>query len=193
MTEPEINIPDLTEEQIDIITARRLESLREADWIPPPIYRAMAFITVRFTVELALVRQVENGNPEVLLTQRSADDQDIPNQWHIPGVGVKQKDPVLHYHDNNAALYRIMNKEVGGDLQIKDHPIILDTVRRLGADKTEVTTQYWAPVLGGSPEHGRFFDIDNVIKEPPKDGLVTTHDATIRRVADLYRLLQAES
>jgi hypothetical protein len=131
----EIEIPELTDEQIDVITARRLDSLRDADWVPYPIYRAMAFMAVRFTVELALVKPSKDGVTEVLLTQRPADDEDIPNQWHIPGVGVKQKDPVLHYHDNNAALGRIMTDEVGGDLQIADHPIMLDTVRRVGGGR----------------------------------------------------------
>lgn len=126
------------------------------------------------------------NNTEVLLTQRPADDEDIPNQWHIPGVGVKQKDPVLHYHDNNAALGRIMTDEIGGDLQITDQPIILDTVRRVGGGRTEVTTQYWAKVLGGNQEYGKFFDMYGVLQDPPEEGLVTTHDATIRRVADHY-------
>jgi hypothetical protein len=188
----EIEIPELTDEQIDVITARRLDSLRDADWVPYPIYRAMAFMAVRFTVELALVKPSKDGVTEVLLTQRPADDEDIPNQWHIPGVGVKQKDPVLHYHDNNAALGRIMTDEVGGDLQIADHPIMLDTVRRVGGGRTEVTSQYWAKVLGGNQEYGQFFNMDAVLQEPPDGGLVTTHDATIRRVADHYQLLRAD-
>jgi hypothetical protein len=187
----ELELPELSDEQIDLITSRRLESLIDADWVPYPIYRAMSFMAVRFTVELALVKPTKDGSNEVLLIKRPADDEDIPNQWHIPGVGVKQKDPVLHYHDNNAALGRIMTNEVGGDLQIADQPTMLDTVRRVGGGRTEVTTQYWAKVLGGNQENGEFFNMEDVLKQPPEGGLVTTHDATIRRVEDHYQLLNS--
>jgi hypothetical protein len=190
--EVEVEVPDLTAAQIDLITARRLDSLRDADWVPYNIYRAMGFMAVRFTAELALVRLSKDGVPEVLLTQRPPEDEYIPDQWHVPGVGVKQKDPVLHYHDNSAALGRIMTVEVGGDLQLADQPEILDTVRRVGGGRTEVTTQYWAVVLGGNQERGRFFDMDAVLLQPPEGGLVTTHDATIRRVAEQYQSLRAD-
>ena len=144
MAEQELNIPGLTPEQIDTITASRLESLKDADWIPYPIYRAMMHMAVRYTVELALVKPSTDSSAEVLLIQRPADDEDIPNQWHIPGVGVKLQDPVKDYYDNKAALDRIITKEIGGDLQIMGNPVKLDTVRRKEYGLSEVTTQYWA-------------------------------------------------
>jgi RimJ/RimL family protein N-acetyltransferase/ADP-ribose pyrophosphatase YjhB (NUDIX family) len=175
----------LSDAQKDFLAAQQMNQYRGGDWIPYPIYRELQYQLPRFTVELALIKPAEEG-PQILLIQRPVDDKDIPKEWHVPGVGVSVSDPVRYYEDNDAALDRIMTKEIGGDIQLVRRPTYLETVRRAKNGISEVTAQYYAQALNGQPNHGHYFDMDIALFHPPEAGLIDYHADTLRRVAAHY-------
>ena len=182
------NIPDLTEEQQRLIAARYLSGLAEEEpgLIPYELFVPMAKLMVMHTVEVGFVKPsgTDGRRAQVLLTQRPATDEFWANQWHIPGSIVRATDPVKHEHDYDAAVNRVRD-EIGGGIQVISQPLEYDTVRRKGQRGSEVTVRLMAD-SAGDPVNGRFFDADQVLRNPPDGGLIDSHAAAIEKLAATY-------
>lgn len=184
-------LPDLTPEQTEAVAANYLASL-EPGALPFPTFIQIARLAVLNTLEVGFVKPFEEqGNTRVLLTQRPSTDKFWPNQWHIPGAVVLASDPVKHDHDYDAALGRVRD-EAGGSLHMIGDPLEFDTVRRMGLRGSEITVRMLAETEG-DPDKGEFFDARDVLKNPPKGGLVHSHEDAIAKIAAAHRSLSSRS
>jgi hypothetical protein len=187
MTSPDNELPKLSPEQQLAVTAQYLRELRESEspLIPFDVFHAMAGLMVMTTVEVALVRRQED-RLQILLAQRPPTDKDWANMWHIPGSVVRGTDEVKHEHDFDMALDRAIG-EARGTIEIVGAPVQYDMVRRSGSRGSENTPRFIATVMGDpEPGHGKFFDIEAVLQEPPEGGLIRSHHEAIEAVANHY-------
>lgn len=184
----ELETSKLSPQETEAIAVNYLKSL-ETGFLPKNVFFEVARLAVMNTVEIGFVRPIEEiDQPQkILLTQRPSTDEFWPNQWHIPGSVVRASDPVKHEHDYDAAISRVRN-EVGGGLQLIGAPQEFETVRRSASRGSEVTVRLIADTEG-DPERGEFFDMADVLKNPPKGGLLETHDVAIAKVAAVQRAL----
>lgn len=84
----------------------------EPGYLPFPLFMAIARLVVFAIVEVVPVRCTSNGDVEVLLIQREADDQLWPSMWHNPGVVVLASDDPGSFKD---PFDRVLRKEIGLD------------------------------------------------------------------------------
>ena len=179
-------MPNLTEQQRQAVVDDYLSSLPPG-FLPGPVFKQYARVGVMPTVEVGLVRPSEQneGGTELVLAQRSEEDEHWPGQWHVPGSVVRADDKMDHEHDYDDVIGRVFG-EVGGDLEVVRGPRAFDVVRRRGLRGAEITLRLLAEVRG-EPERGRFFDARNVLAEPPRTGFVETHDLAIASIARAYQ------
>lgn len=83
---PETPSENEIKQAVDVIS--RLEK----GFLPFDLFIALASKITMPTMELLPVRKGKNGDIEVLLTQRPADDPYWPNEWHIPGTVIRASD-----------------------------------------------------------------------------------------------------
>lgn len=181
-------VSHLTTQEREAIAVDYLKSL-ETGFLPEEIFTQMARLAVINTVEVGFVRPIyEIGQPQqVLLTQRPSTDKFWPNQWHVPGSVVRASDPVEHEHDYDMAISRVKD-EIGGGLELIGNPQEFETLRRTGPRGSEITVRMIADATG-DPQNGEFFDAVDVLKNPPKGGLLGTHDDAIAKIAAAQRTL----
>lgn len=187
MTDLNRPLPKLTSDESNAVAVNYLASL-EHGVLPEELFTQMGRLIVLSTVELGMVRPLdESGRTKILLTQRPSNDRFWPNQWHVPGSVVRADDPVKHDHDYDAAISRIRD-EVGGTLAIIGKPHEFETIRRTGPRGSETTTRVVAET-SGDPLNGEFFDVVDVLDNPPKGGLIENHDVAIARIAAAQKKL----
>lgn len=88
-------------------------------FMPLEIFRAIAEKTVMPAVELAIFRQNAEGDSELLLTQRPADDPHWPNGWHLPGGILLATDEEGSF----ASIFtRTLEKELHGEVRLLSSP-----------------------------------------------------------------------
>lgn len=152
--------------------------------LPYEIFAALASVVVVPTVEVGFMNMQDNIL-RILLTQRAADDAFWPDQWHVPGSVIRATDAITHEHDYLAALERVY-AEVGLDIQSTSQPVEFETVHRAGARGTELTVRFLV-TISDETKRGKLFDVDDILKNPPKIGLVETHHTAIASFANAYR------
>jgi hypothetical protein len=194
MTDPKEELPNLTEEQQQLVAARYLQKLAEAEsgLLPYDIFVPVGRLVVLNTVEVGFVKSspTDERRAQVLLTQRPETDQFWANQWHIPGSIVRATDPVKHEHDYDAAVSRVV-REVGGGIQVVRDPLEYDVVRRKGLRGSETTVRLMAESTG-EPHNGAFYDAETVLQNPPEGGLIESHAEAIEKLAKAYHDLKTE-
>lgn len=181
MSEPNLELPNLTRQQEEAVTANYLASL-EPGFLPRPVFDQVARLTVMPTVEVAYVRepQTKTGGPEVYLTQRPPDDPIWANQWHIPGSVIRGSDEVRHEHDYDEAAARA-TREIG-DVEPDGALVPYDVVRRRGLRGSEITPRVVGRLRGNPGDNGGWFDVTKVTKSPPDGGLIESHDRAIEEL-----------
>jgi hypothetical protein len=208
MANQETPLPELTDEQRQLIAVNYLHSLAETEpeQLPYDIFVPIAKLMVLNTAEVAFVKPspTDGRRAQVLLTQRPETDQFWANQWHIPGSIVRATDPVTHEHDYDAAVTRVRD-EVGGNIEgirgvlamlglrrgvrLVNYPVEYDIVRRKGLRGSETTVRLMAESKG-KPTRGAFFDAQTVLKNPPEGGLIDSHAEAIEKLAARYHDLK---
>jgi hypothetical protein len=89
-------------------------------FLPFDLFIALASKITMPTMELLPVRRSENGEVEVLLTQRPADDPYWPNEWHIPGTVIRASDN--EGTDFLSGVERVMQNELHGTIKMIGKP-----------------------------------------------------------------------
>ena len=156
---------------------------------PLPLFKELSRLVVLSTFELVPIRPQPTG-PEVLLTQRDGNDVWWPNQWHLPGVVLLPTDKEEYPGDYDTPLQRILEGEFSGSIKPVSDIHIFDTMRRSGPRGSEQTAFGWVEVEPDlsvpQPNDIRFFDALAVVENPPAEGLIATHDQTIRLAMNHY-------
>lgn len=136
-----------------------LLSQLEPGFLPYPVFKQLARILVMPIIEFVPVRKDKNGDVEVLLIQRSADDDIWPNEWHTPGTVVRATDL-----DNDVfgAFKRILHEEMG-DIKVSA-PYYVGSRFYMGKRGAEMSQIYWIEVKN-EPKEGKFFNINNLPKD----------------------------
>jgi hypothetical protein len=187
------------------LAAERLSRL-EPGFLPRPIFGQLARLAVLPTYEFAAVRPTKDSF-EIALKQRKS-NSDTPDwwegKWHVPGTvplaSDEYPDPE-NETDFSVIRDRLIATEFGGAIELIDDPRPLPPVLRAGIRGKEQTVRELALVRQlpetDLPKTTRFFEVRNILSNPPDGGLVDSHDRLIRTVAEHYekhyRAIRGES
>lgn len=114
-------------------------------FLPFDLFIAIASKVTVPTMELAPIRRGKNGDIEVLLTQRPADDPYWPDEWHMPGTVIRASDN--EGTDFSSGVERVLQDELHG------------TVRMLGEPKY-VGMKFWEIPRGRELDQIFYFETD---------------------------------
>jgi hypothetical protein len=149
---------------------------------PLPLFAQLSRLMVLSTFEVTPLRS-SRKNTEVLLAQRPESDPWWPSQWHLPGsVQLPTGEPGIRSYDNAAD--DILTNEFDGTINRVSPVSIFNAQLRSGPRGSEQTVFGWTNVELGNhdvePQEGRFFRVDALLSEHPKEGLVIGHDLIIQ-------------
>lgn len=130
---------DEIKQAVDVIS--RLEK----GFLPFDLFIALASKITMPTMELLPVRKGKNGDIEVLLTQRPADDPYWPNEWHIPGTVIRASDNAGT--DFSSGVERVMQNELH------------DTIKMIGKPQY-VGMKFWDVARGRELDSIFYFETD---------------------------------
>jgi len=165
--------------------ARHLNAISPGRY-PLELFRALKRHVTQGTVELVCLRGPED-EVEGLMTQRSPDDPDWPDMWHVPGSVIDPDDDVKDVDDYHEAFERVLDGELDGSLQIVEGPFKLTTQLRPSPRGLELAVVHWAQVTG-DPSVERFFNVEAEIRRnPPAEGIIRWHAGNMLAAADEYR------
>ena len=108
----------LSEEEIRV-TAEYLRRLPKG-FLPKEIFLAVAELVTTPTMEVAPLRTNEQGQTEVLLVQRPADDAHWPSGWHMPGTVIRSTD---QEGSLDSGFHRILAGELEGQVRPLANPV----------------------------------------------------------------------
>jgi hypothetical protein len=94
----------------EIETAARIINRLPRGYLPQPLFVAVASKIVTPTLELVILKKV-NEQTQVLLTKRPDDDKFWPGEWHIPGTVIRSTDTESTYE---SCFTRILDDELEG-------------------------------------------------------------------------------
>ena len=148
---------------------------------PLPLFTQFARHVTLSTFEVTPFRESRTGT-EVLLSLRSETDAWWPGQWHLPGsVILPAKQPGIRRYEDFAD--EILGNEFASTVRRIGNVSLFDAQPRTGLRGSEQTVFGWANVdlthTDVEPYEGRFFDVDTLLSDPPKGGLVEGHELTI--------------
>jgi len=161
----------MSEEQTAV---KYLKSLSPG-FTPKPIFDELSRISVLPCAEFIPVRLSPiTGKPQVLLTQRPADDKWWPGVWHNPGTVILASDQMQHSHDYSAQQERIFGEkgELAGSVREVDGPHEIETERRVTNRGHEIAVIFYVKVEG-EPTEGKYFDIDSLPENTLKHQIPT--------------------
>jgi len=148
--------------------------------LPRELFFAISHKTVLSSIELLPIRTNTEGQPEVLLTQRPADDPYWPNMWHIAGTILRPTDQIGNF---SSAFSRLFDEEFEGQLETIADPQyakteFLDTGRGRVNDRV-----YFVEIANKdiSFASGKFFSPDAL-----PENLIDHYDKLIPSVLEVY-------
>ena len=150
----------------------------EPGYLPFPLFMAIARLVVFSIIEIVPLRRMANGELEVLLTQRPADDPLWPNMWHNPGVVVLASDATGSFAD---PFDRVLHKELGISETAPD-PVFVEISfhhTRRGTDMAMV--HYVELDADFTPTHGTFYPLSTLPKNT-----IESNEPLIRRAAAAF-------
>jgi hypothetical protein len=158
---------------------------------PLGLFTELARLTVLSTVEFIPVRDNEDtGRPEVVLKQRPLKDW-WPLKWHVIGATLLGTDKGDEDYSYQGPIGRLIDTELDGAVQLADEPHILRGRFAHGERGTESTLIHWGKVVdvpGRSlPDDAHFFDMADVIENPPEPGFIDFHDRQVELAYEAYR------
>lgn len=142
----------------DITNLVALLQYLEPGFYPYVLFKALCRLVAVPIVELVPLRQTQNGTIEVLLLERSEDDDIWPNEVHTPGTVVRATDAGAGI---DGVFRRIIQDELGG-LKLTT-PEFVTSLLHESKRSTEQAEVYWAEVLEG-PKQGYFCSVNNLPK-----------------------------
>jgi hypothetical protein len=156
MQKTNIDIP-LTDEEIRV-TAENLRRLPKG-FLPKEIFLAVAELVTTPTMEVAPLRVNENGQTEILLTQRPADDEHWPNGWHMPGTVIRSTD---EEGSLTTGFNRVLQSELDEDVRPVAEPVFVGTKFWDVERGREFDQMYYIEVEANDETPGQFFTADTL-------------------------------
>jgi hypothetical protein len=174
--------------------------------LPLEVFAALAGRMSLSTVEVALLRRnSETGAAEILLLQRPDNDAWWVGQWHLPGTVIRDKDEVPYDDDIDfddpgfepidsyrGPVERLMDNELKGGVVLADGPYLYGARFRRGVRGPESTVMLYAGVEVTDPDGalpvGRFFNVQELLANPPDEGLIVGHAFAVARAAARYAI-----
>ena len=113
--------------------------------LPFEIFHQFARLAVMPVIEVVPFRTNPDGNIEILLISRSANDPNWPNQLHVPGTVIRSTDQLDSY---KSAFHRIFD----GELQkVKvSEPVFVQNLLHHSGRGVETSQIHWVEVYGES-------------------------------------------
>ena len=151
-------------------------------FLPFELFIALAAKITTPTVDLVPVRKNQDGEPEILLIQRPADDPYWPREWHVPGTVIRASDK--EGSDFSSGKERVLRDELHG------------TIRMIGAPQF-IGAKFWDVKRGRELEHlfyfetdaadedvveGQFFTVNNI-----PDSTMSHHRVIVSEIAEAFR------
>lgn len=151
-------------------------------FLPFELFLAVAARVTTPTMELAPLRQKNNGALEILLTQRPADDPYWPNGWHMPGTVLRATDKE---GDFSSGIERILCDELHGKVPMRGTPVYVTTKFWDVLRGRELDTVYYfkTDVADSDLAEGKFFAVDDL-----PDTTLAHHKIIITEIAAVFRL-----
>lgn len=178
---------DITTEGLDDFPRGRM---------PFEAFKKFAWRTVLPTYEAAFIRPTTEADEgiDILLKQRQSEGGNADwwdGQWHVPGTVMLASDEWPEdTQDFTIIRDRLIAKEAGDAIELAGQPEFLPTVLREGARGKEVTVRQLVPSRLKSdielPQNARYFNVRNILANPPGGGFVDSHEAFISGIADKY-------
>jgi len=135
-------------------TAALLKQL-EPGFLPYPIFEQIARLVTLPIIEFIPLR-FHDGQVEVLLIERPADDPFWPGLLHTPGTVIRATDLHRPEADNDVAFQRILHDELK-DTAI-GQPHYVGSLFHQSKRGTEQAQLYWVEVTG-EPQIGKFYRV----------------------------------
>jgi hypothetical protein len=184
-----VQIGTLRPEQAAEVAALALGQL-EAGRQPYSLFVQLARLVTLPTVEVIPLRQnEESGEIETLLAKRPPTDQWWPNAVHVPGTVVLPGDPALHNFDLSGTYNRLLEKELGGSVNLVGEPRVLE-LRRVNGDRgAELSPILWATVEETGlaiPDNAHFYPVNNLPRET-----MPLHMGEVWRAAEAFASVRA--
>lgn len=172
------NIPS----QEDIAFASDVLIRSPKGFLPFELFLAVAARVTTPTMELAPLRQNDDGTLEILLTQRPATDPYWPNGWHMPGTVLRATDKE---GDFSSGIERILRDELHGKVPMRGMPAYVTTKFWDVLRGRELDTVYYfkTDVADSDLVEGKFFAVDDL----PSTTL-DHHKIIITEIAAAFRL-----
>ena len=155
-------------------------------FLPKEAFDVLVQKVVTPAVDLLPLRLNEQGQVEVLLTKREADDPIWPDQWHIPGTVLRATDTEQTYQ---SAFERVLEGELKGGLQVSGSPVyVMTSFVEVERGRELVLSHYIEVESGSEAPVGRFFPADKIPKE-----MLEHQIGMVAAIATAYRtFLQGE-
>jgi hypothetical protein len=162
----------------EIKQAAELLAKFEPGFLPYPVFEQIARLVALPIVEFIPLRH-NDGETEVLLIERPADDQFWPGMLHTPGTVIRATDHSEGKQENWPAFSRILEDELKGTTVSPPHYVgsIFHRSKR-GVEQAQL---YWVEVLD-EPRVGKFYPIEDLPKE-----LMESQRSFIREAAKHFR------
>jgi hypothetical protein len=150
----------LTKTEIDQL-AELLKKL-EPGFLPFDVFMEIARLAVLSIIEFVPLRMNKNGEAEVLLLTRDADDPLWPNELHVPGTVIRPTDTEGKIYK---AFERILQDELQGTGTSQPHYVGSNLHKsKRGMEQAQI---YWVEVTD-EPKIGEFYPVsqlpDNVME-----------------------------
>lgn len=132
-----------------------LLSKLEPGYLPFDIFLQVYRLTPSPTLQIIPLRRSAEGNVEVQLIRRAADDPLWPNLWHNPGTVLRATDTF------GGACNRLFDDELGGFGTAEDLVLVENTFNK-STRGAEVILLYRMDGEDGEPAEGKFFAVDDL-------------------------------
>ncbi len=132
-----------------------LLSKLEPGYLPFEIFLQVYRLAPSPTLQIIPLRRNAEGNVEVQLIRRPADDPLWPNLWHNPGTVLRATDTF------GGACNRLFDDELGGFGTAEDLIFVENTFNK-SLRGTEVILLYRMDAGEGEPDEGEFFAVDDL-------------------------------
>ncbi|MET1033274.1 MAG: hypothetical protein ABWX94_02135 [Candidatus Saccharimonadales bacterium] len=149
-----IDNDELSKEQIAQVVD--LLSKLKPGFLPFDIFHQVARLVAIPIIELVPLRINPEGNVEILLLKREADDPVWPDRLHVPGTVIRASDTSGSFDD---PLSRISSQELM-DSQISE-PMFVRNILHHSDRGMEVSQVLWVEVQGETSV-GEFYDVDHL-------------------------------
>lgn len=156
-------------------------------FLPQALFIAVAAKVTMPTMELVPVRQNQNGDVEVLLTQRPNDDPYWPSQWHMPGTIIRASDN--EGTDFSSGVERVLQNELHGTVHMIGKPRYIGMKFWDVARGRELDQVFYFETDAKDEDvvEGQFFSVKNL-----PESTVSHHKVMIPEIAAAFRMQHAE-